>query len=159
MLNEKIQSALNDQITAELFASELYTQMAFWLKRNGYLGFSQYMLKNSDEEFGHMRKFATYLDDRFGVVNFRKIEAPREDWNSIVDLFEDVLTQEQTVTAMVHNMAILAMNESDLATVSFLKWAIDEQVASENEIATLLQQLKSIESDQGAILLFDREYL
>ena len=53
MISEKLQKAFNDQITAELWSSNLYLQMAFALKKEGWDGLAHWMEKQSDEEKEH----------------------------------------------------------------------------------------------------------
>ena len=64
MITEKLQNAVNDQITAELWSSNLYLQMAFYFEKEGWNGFAHWMHKQSDEERGHAIKLANYLAKR-----------------------------------------------------------------------------------------------
>ena len=48
MITEKLEKAFNDQITAELWSSNLYLQMAFYLQKEGWDGFAHWMLKQSE---------------------------------------------------------------------------------------------------------------
>ena len=36
MISEKLQTAINEQITAEMWSSNLYLSMSFYLKREGF---------------------------------------------------------------------------------------------------------------------------
>ena len=38
MISEKLQKAINDQITAEMWSSNLYLSMSFYLKKEGFDG-------------------------------------------------------------------------------------------------------------------------
>ena len=38
MITEKLQKAINDQITAELWSSNLYLQMSYFLEKEGWSG-------------------------------------------------------------------------------------------------------------------------
>ena len=40
MISEKLQKAINDQITAEMWSSNLYLSMSFYLKKEGFDGFA-----------------------------------------------------------------------------------------------------------------------
>ena len=53
MITEKLEKAFNDQITAELWSSNLYLQMAFYLQKEGWDGFAHWMNKQSEEEREH----------------------------------------------------------------------------------------------------------
>lgn len=43
MISEKLQKAINDQITAEMWSSNLYLSMSFYLKKEGFDGFAHWM--------------------------------------------------------------------------------------------------------------------
>ena len=49
MISEKLVKAFNDQIVAELWSSNLYLQMAFYLKKEGWNGSANWMFKQADE--------------------------------------------------------------------------------------------------------------
>lgn len=66
MITEKLQNAVNDQITAELWSSNLYLQMAFHFEKEGWNGFAHWMHKQSDEERNHAIMLANYLAKRGG---------------------------------------------------------------------------------------------
>ena len=52
MISEKLVKAFNDQIVAELWSSNLYLQMAFYLKKEGWNGAANWMLRQSGEGEG-----------------------------------------------------------------------------------------------------------
>jgi outer membrane protein TolC len=53
MISEKLQKAINDQITAEMWSSNLYLSMSFYLKKEGFDGFAHWMKLQSQEELQH----------------------------------------------------------------------------------------------------------
>ena len=63
-MTEKLQIALNEQITAELWSANLYLSMSFFLKREGFEGFSHWMRKQYQEEVKHATAIADYMTDR-----------------------------------------------------------------------------------------------
>ena len=66
MIKSKLQQAVNDQITAELWSSQLYLQMSYFLKHKGWEGFARWMKCHSDEEREHATRMADFLTDRGG---------------------------------------------------------------------------------------------
>src|SRR3712207_7676676 len=54
-INQTMQDAFNAQINQELYSSNLYLQMAFWFRKEGWKGFASWMAKQSDEEKQHAR--------------------------------------------------------------------------------------------------------
>ena len=66
-MTEKLQNALNEQITAELWSANLYLSMSFYLEREGFSGMARWMQKQSAEETG--RKL---FDDDAQIVTTQK---------------------------------------------------------------------------------------
>ena len=53
MISEKLQNAINEQITAEMWSANLYLAMSFYFEKEGFSGFAHWMKKQSQEEMGH----------------------------------------------------------------------------------------------------------
>ena len=53
MISEKLQNAINEQITAEMWSSNLYLSISFYLQKEGFDGFASWMRKQSQEELQH----------------------------------------------------------------------------------------------------------
>ena len=49
-MTSKLQNALNEQITAELWSANLYLSMSFYMKKEGYDGFAHWLKKQSEED-------------------------------------------------------------------------------------------------------------
>ena len=43
MISEKLQKAINEQITAEMWSSNLYLAMSFYFEKEGFSGFAHWM--------------------------------------------------------------------------------------------------------------------
>ena len=71
-------------------------------------------------------------------------------------MFETSLTQEQSVTEHIYDLYKVAQAESDFATVSFLKWFVDEQVEEEKTVSDMIDKLKMAEGNPESLLLLDR---
>ena len=68
MITERLQKAINDQITAEMWSSQLYLQMSYFLKSQGWDGFAHWMTLQAAEERGHATSMADYMTERGGIV-------------------------------------------------------------------------------------------
>jgi len=157
MLSAKMQDALNAQINAELYSSYLYLSMAAYFEAQNLMGFANWMHVQAREENMHAMKFYTFVNDRRGRVLLTAIDGPQTEWPSALAVFEESLHHEQKVTGLINKLVDLAIQESDHATQSFLKWFLDEQVEEEANVDNVIQDLKRIgESGQGLFLL-DRE--
>ncbi|OUW15920.1 MAG: ferritin [Opitutales bacterium TMED158] len=155
-ISSELEVALNEQIGVEFTASHAYLSMAAYFERNAFDGFAQWMHLQSEEERMHAMKFYQYLNDRGGVARLPEIEAPRWDFDSVRDVFETSLSQEQTVTEHIYSLYKVAQDESDFATVSFLKWFVDEQVEEEKNVSDMIDKLKMAEGNPESLLLLDR---
>ena len=45
MITEKLQNAINEQITAEMWSSNLYLAMSFYMEKEGYCGMASWLKK------------------------------------------------------------------------------------------------------------------
>ena len=52
-ISQRMQDAFNKQIVAELWSSNIYLQMAFWFRKEGWKGFANWMYKQAEEEKQH----------------------------------------------------------------------------------------------------------
>ena len=80
MISEKLQKAINDQITAEMWSSNLYLSMSFYLKKEGFDGFAHWMKLQSQEELQHAYDLADYVAKRGGVALVDKIDVVPQGW-------------------------------------------------------------------------------
>ena len=157
MLSKKMGKALNEQINAEMYSSYLYLSMSAWFEGRNLPGFAQWMKVQAGEENNHAMKFYRYVFDRLGKVELAAIEGPPTEWESPLAVFEEVFAHEQRVTAMIHDLADLAAKEKDLATQSFLKWFIDEQVEEEASADAVVRKLRMMGDFPGGVFMMDRE--
>jgi ferritin len=152
----ELEKAINEQIGIEFAASYAYLSMAAYFERNAFDGFSKWMHLQSEEERMHAMKFYQYLIDRGGVARIPSIPAPEWDFESVIKVFEASLDQEREVTRHIYDLYKIAQNESDFATVSFLKWFVDEQVEEEKNVSDMIDKLKMAHGNPDSLLLLDR---
>lgn len=157
MIHEKLQQSINDQINAEFYSAYLYLSMAAHFEESNLSGFANWMKMQAQEEQFHAMKFFHYLTERGGKVELQAIEKPKKDWDSVIEIFSDALEHERYVTRRISDMMDLSIEEKDHATVSFLKWYVDEQVEEEASAEEILGQLEMIKGQGNALLMLDRE--
>ncbi len=158
MIKQRVADAINKQINAEMYSAYLYLSMAAYFESENLSGFSNWMRIQFEEEQFHGLKLFNYLHERGGSVELEAIDKPKTEWNSITEVFEETLTHERHVTSLINNLMDIALEESDHATASFLRWYIDEQVEEEAAAESILTQLKFIGGQGNAILMLDREF-
>ena len=81
----------------------------------------------------------------------------KKEYESMVDVFETGLAHERIVTSKIYAITDIATEEREHATMSFLKWFIDEQVEEENNFNSLLKKVKRCESNPAALYMLDDE--
>ena len=90
-MTEKLQNALNEQITAELWSANLYLSMSFYLEREGFSGMARWMQKQSAEETGHAYAIAGYMIKREATPKVDKVDVVPQGWGNPVEVFEHAL--------------------------------------------------------------------
>ena len=157
MLTEKMQTALNGQLNAELYSSYLYLSMNAYFKSVNLDGFANWMYYQAQEELEHSLKFYDFIIRRGGKVQLQQIAAPPTEWNSPLAVFEATLKHEQKVTGLINDLVDVAHEERDHATNIFLQWFVSEQVEEEESVGGVLEQLKLLGDAKGGLFMIDRE--
>ena len=152
MISEKLVKAFNDQIVAELWSSNLYLQMAFYLKKEGWNGSANWMFKQADEEKEHALKLADYAIKRGGEVKVGMIDVVPDGWGSLQDVFQNVYEHECHVSGLVNDLVDLASAARDKATQDFLWGFVREQVEEEASVDAIVNKIEKC-GESGLIYL------
>ena len=155
MIGKAMQDAMNEQINKELFSSYLYLSMAAYFEDKSLPGFASWMRVQADEEREHAMKFYDFILERGGKVQLKAIDAPKTEWNSTMEVVEEVAAHEAKVTASINDLYELALKEKDYPTQVMLQWFITEQVEEEKNAAEIVASLKMIEARETAVLQLD----
>jgi ferritin len=157
MLSPKIQDAFNSQINAELYSSYLYLSMSAYCDSQNLAGMANWMRIQAQEEHTHAMKFFEFVNERDGRVLLTQIEAPKTEWTSPLDVFEETLAHEQKVTGLINDLVDLSLSEKDHASNTFLQWFVTEQVEEESTAKTIVDKLKLIGDNPVALYMLDGE--
>lgn len=157
MLNEKLIKALNEQVNFEFYSSYTYLAMAAYAESVDLSGFANFFRVQAQEELFHAMKFYDYIFQKNGTVVLETIEKPNTSYENILDVFMRGYEHEQEVTKRIYHLADLANEEREHATISLLKWFIDEQVEEENTFNTLLKKIRRAEGNPATIYMLDEE--
>ena len=156
-LSSKLEKVLNDQVNLELNSAYAYLGMAAYFEHTAFTGFGKWMEVQSKEEIGHADRFFKYIVERGGRVTLQAIAEPKRDYKSPLDIFKASLGHEQKVSAAICAIYELATSEKDYATLSFLKWFLDEQVEEERNVSDILAKLELIGDNRGALYQIDKQ--
>ncbi len=156
-LSNKLEKVLNDQINLELCSAYAYYGMAAYFDRTPFTGFGKWMQVQSGEELGHANRFFEYIVERGGKVTLQAIPEPKCEYKSPLEVFKASLGHEQKVSASICTIYELATAEKDYATLSFLKWFLDEQVEEERNVTDILAKLELVGDNPNGLYQIDRQ--
>ena len=157
MVSEKLHEAINAQINAEMWSAYLYLSMSLDADNKGYKGVSNWFYIQYQEEVDHARIFMNYLGSRDLKVELRPIAEVPTTWESIQAMFKDTLAHEKHVTELINNVAAIANEDKDFASINRMVWFIDEQVEEEEHARTMLQSFEAVEGNKFGMYQLDKE--
>ncbi len=159
-LSKTIAAALNDQMTKEAHASQIYLSYASWADSEGYGGISNFLFRHAQEERNHMMKILEYILKRGAKVKVTAIPAPPADPTSVNNCFEKVFEHEVDNTKAIYNIVKLSFDEGDWATWNFMQWFVKEQTEEETLAMELLDKVKIAggeKADSNTLYSVDRD--
>ncbi|MBP3088182.1 ferritin [Corynebacterium sp. sy017] len=155
-INEKLATALNNQVTAELEASLIYLQLSYVLDDLGLSGMRDWMKAQHAEELEHAQAFAQHLLDRDYTPQIGDIQPPKVDVNGPIDAFEAALAHEQKISGLIRELAALSDSVKDYDSRPLLDHFLNEQIEEESTVKEILDRLRIADSGSG-ILRIDAE--
>lgn len=157
MISKKIQNALNEQLNVEFYSSYIYLSMSAYFESNDLQGFARWFRLQADEEYAHAMKIFDYIYQIGGEVKLLKIDGPKTDWDSFLEVFQDTYEHEQKVTKSINDLLELSYAEKDHATVNFLQWFVSEQVEEEATAQQNVKKMKMIGDNKAGLFMIDKE--
>ena len=156
-MNKRVEEAFNEQINEELFSSYVYLAMAAHFETRNLEGFTSWMKLQAQEELQHAMRLFDHINRRGGRVVLKAIGEPPLDFGSPVEVFEKALAHEEHISACIHRLYGIAVEEKDYPAQMELQWFIDEQVEEEENAGRVVDLLKMAGDSQSALLMLDRE--
>ena len=157
MLSQKLHDAINAQINAELWSAYLYLAMSMDAENKGYKGVANWFYVQFQEEQAHARIFMNYLSSRDAKVTLLPIEEVPATWNSVLDMYKQTLEHEKKVTSLINNLAYIANEDRDFASINRLNWFIDEQVEEEESARDMIATVEAVEDNKYGMYMLDKE--
>ena len=151
MIKKTVEKALNNQIKAEFDSAYAYLAMSAHCESNNLGGFATWLRLQYEEEMAHALRLYDFVNIRGGTVTLQAIAKPPATFGKPLNLFKEVLKNEQKVTGLINKLYALAIKENDYPTQVELQWFISEQVEEEKTAGDILEQLKMV-GDHGASL-------
>ena len=157
MLSKNLHDAINAQINAELWSAYLYLAMSMDAEAKGLKGVANWFYVQYLEEQDHARIFMNYLNSRDAKVVLQPIAEVPTEWNSVLEMFEQTLAHEKKVTALINNLAFIANEDRDFASINRLVWFIDEQVEEEESAREMIAAVEAVEGNKYGMYMLDKE--
>lgn len=157
MLSEKMQSAINEQINAELWSAYLYLSMGMQMENLGHTGVANWFKIQFKEEQAHAEIFMNYLNSRDARVLLKAIPEVPVDWATPLDCFKATLDHEMKVTSLINDLFALAEAEHDYATRDRLAWFVNEQVEEEETARELIDKFTMIGDNGMGLYMLNQE--
>jgi ferritin len=156
-MTTQVLEAINRQIAAEFAASFSYLAMAAWCEHQKFMGAGRWLRLQSAEEHVHALKLFDFVLARNHPVHLTKMDEPKGDFSSVVEVFERALAQEQEVSRQIDTLYETAFNEKAFAAVAELQWFLTEQVEEEKTAREIVAKFHLIRDDPSSLLDMDRE--
>ena len=157
MLTKKVEQAMNHQLAVELQSAYAYLAMAAYADVQSLPGLSQWLRAQAGEELEHAMKFYDFISDRGARVHLGALAQPREKFSSVLDVFEQALEHERSVTRSIADLYSLVVDEKDYASQALLDWFATEQVEEEKTVGDIVESLKRVGERGEALFLLDRD--
>ena len=141
-LSVTLTQALNDQMTKEAHASQIYLSYAIWADSEGYGGIANFLFRHAAEERNHMMKVLEYILKRGAKAKIVSIPAPPSDPTSVNNCFEKVFEHEVDNTKGIYKIVKMSLEEEDWITWNFMQWFVKEQNEEETLALELLDKIK-----------------
>ena len=157
MLSKKLHEAINAQINAELWSAYLYLAMSMDAEAKGLKGVANWFYVQFQEENDHARIFMNYLNSRDAKVTLLPIEEVPSTWDSVLAMFIQTLEHEKKVTSLINNLAAIANEDRDFASINRMVWFIDEQVEEEESAREMIAAVEAVEGNKYGMYMLDKE--
>ncbi|TFG33542.1 ferritin [Candidatus Thorarchaeota archaeon] len=154
-ISKELTDAINDQINFELYSGYIYLSMATWFEEKNLSGMAHWMEVQADEEYSHAIRFYRHIVERGGRVVMKGIEAPKTEWTSPFEVFEDAYHHELIVTDRIYKIGAIAEKLGDRSTQAMLQWFYNEQTEEEKNTMEIRDMLKMIKDSVPALLQLD----
>lgn len=157
MLSNNLHQAINAQINAELWSAYLYLSMSMDAEAKGLKGVANWFYVQYLEEQDHARIFMNYLNSRDAKVTLMPIDEVPTEWDSVLAMFTQTLEHEKKVTSLINNLAAIANEDRDFASINRLVWFIDEQVEEEENAREMIAAVEAVEGNKYGMYMLDKE--
>ncbi len=156
-ISKELQDAINDQINYELYSGYIYLAMASWFEKENLDGMAHWMKVQAKEEYEHAMRFWKHVVDRGAKVELKAIDAPKTEWSSPLEAWEDAYQHELKVTKRIFKIGEVAANQGDMSAIPMLNWFYNEQIEEEEQTMKVRDLLKMIGDSPNALFMLNAQ--
>jgi ferritin len=157
MITKKVEQAMNNQLAVELQSAYAYLAMSAYCEGESLPGIAQWLRAHAKEELDHAMRFYGFISDRSGRIRLSALAQPRDKFSSALDVFEQALEHERSVTRSIADLYALVVDERDYAAQAWLDWFATEQVEEEKTVGHIVDSLRRIGAQGDALFFLDKE--
>ena len=96
----------------------------------------------------HMQRLFTYLCETGAMPRLAAIAAPKTEYASLKELFEEVYAHEKEITGKINKLVEETFKEKDYSSFNFLQWYVAEQHEEEHLFTSILDKF-NVAGDTG----------
>jgi ferritin len=148
-MNHKVVEELNRQLNQELAAAHSYLALSVWCDIRNFKGFGQFFVKQAGEERGHAERILKHLTDRGETAKVAALPAPKQDFQTLLEVARHVQSQEHANTLGVNAVYEAALEAKDYPAQVLMHWFIDEQVEEEDWSTEMVERTEAATSIGG----------
>jgi len=155
VISKTMQDALNAQINLEQASAQLYLAMSAHCQGKSFRGFAHWLRVQAGEETAHAGRLVDFLLDRGGKLELKPVPAPPTEFGGIIQVFEQTLAHERSISGRINALFELARAEKDHASEVALQWYVTEQVEEEARVGQIVDHLHAVGDQGGGIWYLD----
>lgn len=157
MMNQRMCTAMNEQIKYELESYYIYLSMVAYFHFLNLDGMAHWLRCQANEEMIHAMKFFDHILDRGETITLFDLQQLKTTWTCPRSAWEDAYAHEKFITGKINGLMKIAREENEYLAEPLLVWFANEQIEEENNTSRIASQIAMIENDQAGILMLDRE--
>ena len=104
-----------------------------------------------------MQKLFKYVSETSGMPLLGKIDAPKNDYKSLKEVFETTLEHEKLVTSKINELVEVTFANKDYSTFNFLQWYVAEQHEEEKLFNSIIDKFNLVGEDGHSLYFIDRD--
>lgn len=155
LLKPVIKTALIKAIGHELYAHNMYKNLANQMQGVGYFTAQKFFIEESNDELTHYQKIVDYINDRCDIADMPMVEAMKDKCVSLKQAFDVAYGAEYDLGLFYSKLYEQCESAGDCTTGQFILQFIEIQRISVGAIKDVQAMIKLAASDPSALFLVE----